>query len=349
MEFLLGSKKEFFEFINSITKKDKIGILTHTDLDGIASGIFLEKILKAKKLNLEKIYFIDLKPNMIKNLIPKLKEKKLTKIFISDLAVDSADLEGFYEAKKEFDIFMIDHHQINKNFKSENVIKTNSGICVASTIYDLGKGLIMEENWKWLACAAIVSDYTFYQKDQFDFVKKDYPDFNLEKPFATSIGKIAEKISYALVYFNAEKVKVYEAILNKNLEFLEEPYKKVKEEIDYWVDNFESGAEYFPNEKIYFYGISPKFGKALITNIISSEKIKGETLISYVKKRGGLIGMSARNQLDKVDMNLLMKKGIKGLKNAIGGGHKKASGATIMEKDFGKFKENVLKELRQGN
>ena len=50
MIFLQGSKKEFFDFIS---KEDKIGILTHNDLDGIASAIFLEEILNIKNLKVD--------------------------------------------------------------------------------------------------------------------------------------------------------------------------------------------------------------------------------------------------------------------------------------------------------
>ena len=46
MKYLLGSKKDFHDFINLISKEDKVGIVTHTDVDGVVSGIFLQKILK---------------------------------------------------------------------------------------------------------------------------------------------------------------------------------------------------------------------------------------------------------------------------------------------------------------
>ena len=44
-----------------------------------------------------------------------------------------------------------------------------------------------------------------------------------------------------------------------------------------------------------------------------------------------------------MNMNLLMKKGVEGLRDASGGGHIPASAARIREDDLGKFKENILK------
>jgi len=69
--------------------------------------------------------------------------------------------------------------------------------------------------------------------------------------------------------------------------------------------------------------------------------------MGYMEQKNGLVKISARNQLDGADMNSLLKKGIAGLENAIAGGHKKASGASIMAKDLGKFKENILGALRK--
>ena len=43
--YLLGSEQVFYDFVDSISEKDKIGIITHIDLDGIASCIFLQKII----------------------------------------------------------------------------------------------------------------------------------------------------------------------------------------------------------------------------------------------------------------------------------------------------------------
>ena len=42
MEYLVGSKEEFFRFVDSINDNDRVAILSHTDLDGLASGILLE-------------------------------------------------------------------------------------------------------------------------------------------------------------------------------------------------------------------------------------------------------------------------------------------------------------------
>ena len=58
MEYIKGSKEEFFAFVDEISKRDKVAILSHTDLDGIASAVFLEEILKEKGIKVKQILFM---------------------------------------------------------------------------------------------------------------------------------------------------------------------------------------------------------------------------------------------------------------------------------------------------
>ncbi len=346
MKFLRGSKKEFFEFVNLINEDDKIGILTHTDLDGIASGIFLKEILKAKGLKVEFIEFMDLKSGMMKEIIPRLRKEKLTKIFMTDLAVDRIDLKGFYEAQKEFDIISIDHHPMEEIPEGRGLIKTESEDCIAWVMYNFGKRIINQDKWRWLVCAGMVAEYSFNKKEHYNFIQKNYSDFGKPSKFNSSIGKITNIISYSLVYFSEDKRKVYDLVQKNNLKELEKHYFEVKKEIDFWVSNFKEKAEYFPEKGIYFYEIKPKFRVSSIIMSMLSAKGHDKVYASILRRDDGTIKISIRNQGGNVDVNLLMQKGCEGLKNATGGGHSKASGAVFMEGDLEKFKENVLKALK---
>lgn len=56
MKFLIGNEKTFNDFMDGICDNDKLGILTHNDLDGIASAVFLEQAIKQSKGKLKKIF-----------------------------------------------------------------------------------------------------------------------------------------------------------------------------------------------------------------------------------------------------------------------------------------------------
>ena len=82
MEFLTGSKQEFLNFLNSIDKEDNVAILTHIDLDGITSGIFLEDILKNREIKLKYLDFLFYGNGLFNKIINKLKKQNISKVFI---------------------------------------------------------------------------------------------------------------------------------------------------------------------------------------------------------------------------------------------------------------------------
>jgi len=99
MKIISGSEEYFFKFLEGLTKKDKIGILCHNDLDGVASAIILNLILKNKKLKPKFIYFMECQGKMFSPVIKKLEKKKINKLLIADLAVDT-DYEGYKQIRK---------------------------------------------------------------------------------------------------------------------------------------------------------------------------------------------------------------------------------------------------------
>ncbi len=344
MEFIIGSKKEFLDFLNAINNRDRVGILTHNDLDGIASAIFLQKILENRGINLEFIDFLTYKKGMFDLAISKIKKKSVNKLFLADLAADSSDLEGFEKLRGEADSFLIDHHPIHHDLKDKkNIIKTNSTDCASITIYNLGINLFDSNEWGWLACAGIIADVSYHNQENLKFIQKIYPKVSKDNIWDSIPGEITKKITSALIYYNKNLKKVYDFILKKDLNAFNKVHQIVDDEIQIYSKRFKKEAEFFPGRDLYFYYVNPELN---ITSILSSivsfeEPDKSFVLASDINKN--FMKISARNQSGKEDMNLLMKRAIKNLENATGGGHSKAAAARIMKKDLGKFKENILR------
>ena len=343
MEYLIGNKETFLTFLNKITKEDKIAILSHDDLDGIASCIFLEKILEKKGLKTEFTKFISIKPEMLKNKSDELKKIGITKIFIADISCESIDKENFQILKKNIDTLLIDHHPISPELEDKTgIIKTESHNCATLLIFELGKELIDVKEWAWLICATMFAEYSYTTKENLDFMKTFYPELT-EENIATSIpGMNARKISNALIYFDKDLKHVYEIILKKDMEELAHAFKIIEDELNKSTEDFSKNKTEFKDKKIYWYEMSPKFNIASIVATITS-KIIPEYSFLIATKDGEYTKISARNQSGNANMNLLMKKGIEGLEDANGGGHTKASAARIKTKDLEKFKENILK------
>jgi len=341
MDFLSGSKKEFLDYLNHIEEKDKIAVITHIDLDGIASAVLISEILKNKKSKIEGINFVEYGKGMFEKSQEEFAEKKINKIFISDINV-SSDYEGFEKLKKNFDVLVIDHHP--SDLMGKNIIRTKSSDCVAFALYELARENVDLSKLEWLVCSTIVSEYSFKDKDNFDFIKQHYPKIIYGEINNSEPGEISKRISSALIYFKGNEKKVYDLILKNDLESFNKYYNIVEKEVRTLIDKFKKEAEFYPKQNLYFYYTHPKYSvTSIITTLLSAEKPeKTFVFVSDINGEPDFYKVSSRNQSGKEDMNLLMKKGIAGLENANGGGHIPAAGARFMKKDFEKFKKNLL-------
>jgi len=344
MEYLIGTKEEFFKFVENIREWEKVAILSHDDLDGLASAIFLEKILKSKEKNVISIKFLKHKKNYLFDEISSLRQLGITKIFICDLAVD-ANLEEFSLFKNTFETFLIDHHPANQELDDKkNIIKTESFDCATYCIYDLGKEILEDEEWGWLVCATMFSEFSYRNEKNFEFMRKFYPDLNLENISTSVPGLNGRKIGNALIYYSNQPEIVYKIVNEKNLSELEDINKILEDEIDYHVENYLTEAKYYPEKKLYIYKLNSKYNiSSPVITIISKYKPEYSFII-YAPDKNSNVKISARNQSIEEDMSELMKKGIQGLNDAVGGGHKAAAGATIKEEDLEKFIENILRD-----
>ena len=342
IEYLIGKEQDFYYFLDGITKKDKVAIISHIDLDGISSAIFFNEILKSKGIKLKDVIFINYGAGMFIKPAEKFKKKKITKIFISDISEES-DYVNFEKLKNEFDVFLIDHHPSELRTK-ENVLKTKSEHCAAWIIYNLAIKLISMEKWKNLVSATMIAEFSHVNEDNFNFLKNNFPDLTKENLMDSEPGKFSIKINSAITYFKGKEKKIFDFILKNKFEKFDKYSKIVSDIITNEVENFKKNAEFYPEKNLCFYYGNPRFSlTSSVTTILSMrEPDKTFIFISDVFGEKDFVKISSRNQSGNVDLNALMKKGIVGLENATAGGHIKASGGKFLKKDLEKFKQNIL-------
>lgn len=342
INYLKGSKQEFLDFVNSIPKNGKVAILSHIDLDGISSAVFLEEILKAKGISIEYLDFLEIKADMVHEVGLKLKSLEITHAFFCDIGIDSIDFEGFKELRQSVEVFLIDHHPMNKSISSwDKVIKTDSQDCCGMTCFFLGERIIDYEEWNWLVCSAIFSDFSYKAEKNLNYIKKIYPRVTYENISSSVPGINSRIIASALIYYKGNEKHVYNLVKERNLEKLREFSQMVEDEIDKLVENFSKGKEYFEKSDIYFYEIKSNFNLASIVCTLVS-KLKPESSFVFMQKFGDFVKFSARNQNSSKDMGKLMKFCVNGLDGASGGGHSPAAAAKIKEKDLEEFKKRLV-------
>lgn len=361
VETTLGEEANFWNFVNNnirkqnTEEKDKIGIITHNDLDGIASGVFLEEILKNSNLETEETKITGIDKKEINQIIENFKEKQINKIFILDIAIESIYPELIENTNEDFQIFLIDHHpkktdekKPQNTIKKSRILKTDSSDCVALTLFRMGikKDLIDEKEWAWLACSAGFSEFSYDKKENLEFIQKYYPDFKKESASTTTPGIIARKIASSLIYYKNQEgtKKVYELVKKKDIEELAEAQREIEDEISRKIDTFFDNAEVYKDKSLYLYKIdSPYRIKSYLSTMIS--KLNPESTFIIYNFQEDKAKISARNQSKNRDVNQLLRESVKNLENAQAGGHKSAAAATIKKDDFEKFKENLLNHL----
>lgn len=344
MKYLVGDKEDFWKFVGAIGPEDKVGILTHTDLDGMASAIFLEEILKAKGIKIVLLDFMGYWKGVSDEATPSLEAKEINKLFVSDMCLESADKEGFERLRKKFDCFLIDHHPITEEISNtKNILKTESSTCAALIIYNLAKEIMDVGAWKLLICATLISEFSYNNPKNLEFIQKNYPRVTLANVRESYPGQEGIKFSSSLTYYASDLRKAYGLIKNQDIKEMEKIHSVIEKEINYWIKKFWKEAEFIPEKNLYFYYFNPKFKlTSTITTIVSLKHPEKIFVLASDGSKQGMMKVSVRNQGGLVDTGALMKKGVGGLKRASGGGHVKASAASFLKKDFEKFKKNIL-------
>lgn len=344
--YVLGSEKVFYDFIDSLSKDDKIGIITHVDLDGLASGIFLQKILEFKGLEPAFMEFFVYRSDILEPLL----ERDFDVLFFTDWNADNFP-DYLDKLRKKVKVLVVDHHPLNEELEDKsNIIKTISGYCSAHALFDLAdkKNLFNTKEWIWLVCSAIIMDYIFNNEENSKFLEECYPGIDKNDIWNSEPGKTGQIIGNSLIYYRDDIKKVYDLVLEKDFDELRKDNDLVEEEISKWVEKFKTDGEYFPEKKLHFYVGGPKYPVAsVIATKLSDEDFKDDTVVfvSDSNTQEGFVKLSARNQTGKINLSKILKKSIEGFEDSSAGGHVKASAGNFPKKYLGEFKKRLLENL----
>ncbi len=343
MKLISGNKKYFFEFLDFIGERDNVAVVSHTDLDGIASAVLITEILKHRGIEAKLFNFVNYGRGMFSRMMKELNQKRINKVYLLDLN-DSSDYEDFETFNKKFDVFLVDHHPSNNSGK--NIIKTETSDCTAFTLYRIGSERVNFDRWKPLVCATMISEMSYTKDQNFKFIRRTYPKITKKDIHDSAPGELSALISSGLIYFKGKEKTVYDLILNDKLEELKKYKDLVEDEIQEYIKRYQKEAEFFPKNGLYFYYGNPRLDISSMVMTLLSMKQKDKTFVfvSDIKNEKDYVKISARNQSGNVDVNTLLKQATKGLRNATAGGNLKASGGKFMKKDLEEFKKNILEQ-----
>lgn len=355
---LLNRFRKFFE---SISKKDRVAVIHHTDPDGVCSGVIVSKLverLRGKKIDLRhnqkgNIHFIT------PQTYSKLKSRKINKVIITDLTVD--DFPGIVKRVEKFaDILILDHHQVYHNLNSKKTVMIKPQMfCdvlpnkypASKLSYDLCSTLVDLSDLDWVAAIGLIGDiatepWAKWIKNVFkrykispnkDFFKTKLGEASILISSAESYDIKNVKLCFALMY----GAKSYRDVLKSKLAKFR---KVIDDELHYYIKNIKK-LSVFEKDFIY-YEVKPKYHSKSPLSTILGLKYPHKSVI-IVDVRQNPVSVSARRKDAKVKINEVLGHALKGIKGASAGGHIVSAGALVPRKDFQKFKIKLFKILKK--
>jgi single-stranded DNA-specific DHH superfamily exonuclease len=343
-------------FFGDIKKQDKIAIVHDADPDGVCSAVILARCIK--KLRNRKPEYVtpfDRESYSISDeQIKKMHKKGINKIIVADFSIDQQPAL-VKKLSKKIDMLVIDHHKVYNNLNCKKVVLVKPQLfckidparyCAAKLSYDLCSRVCDMSDSDWLAAVASIADvatipWTSWIKTVFKKYKikpnKDY--------FKTDLGLIASTIN-SLITIDPRKIsKAFNVLYNAQYpeEVLRSGLYKYKQLIDkelaLWLKKFNKCEHY---NGLYLFTVSPKYNIKSTISTILGLKYPHRTIL-VMSQDNGTAAVSARRGDQRIPVNLLLEKAIKGFSHANAGGHVPAAGTHFLSKDFAVFKKRVIK------
>ncbi len=352
LDILANNLKDFL----SKLKLKKVTLLFHPDADGCSAAVIAGKTLKT--LGIQVNYRIPRggSPKIsFKEGFKILREDKPDLIMILDLGNE------FYEViakmSKKVPIAIIDHHVLHgcENFGRAKLfnphIFINASPPASLISYFLFKKIRSVNNLEWIAAIGVVGDKE--EKLCEDFLKEVYGKYRLTYK---SILKLACLIDAGEAYKDGGYRVSIDTLLEANNphDILKEKLKSAKELHNYrriLEDEIEKMVKKCEREykllegNIMLCEVDSKYHiRGDVANILQ-ERYPDRIIITY-RRRNGKITLSARARYVNANLAETIRKAIAGFKNCRGGGHARAAGAEIQEKDFEVFLKRFISYLK---
>jgi len=337
---------------------EEILIVADSDLDGKMSLGLMKIILE--KLNKKYIEYFRITRENDLDLTKILdgiifNKKTINTIIFLDTPMDDKYLINFSKRHEKIKVIYIDHHKRNvPKFLPNNLVYFdvralfNLEICTTSIVYRIGKTLFGEEFSKYSLLASIgaVGDFMLENDNELlNDLLKNYNSFYNGKYFYVPY------IIYFYLFLISDPYKISKNI-DKALnieEFIKEfDLRKLKNEAIKYYDRLKSAKKIYESEKLLVFKAKKS---SVISTILSSFYPEKIILVLSLKEKlfGRLFkgkyrryNISLRNQSGKYDLGILMREFAKEY-GITGGGHPKAAGGLIYEKDI----ENLIKFLEE--
>ena len=357
------------EYIKNIKASDRVIIFHHNDCDGCCSAAIMGILMKR---------FLGIAPKLMPSDVDEetLDFRTIEKVgrgyqHLIVLDFPAFKISGIPAAEKitgkngGIFVLVLDHHPVhrlsNVTYCNPRVFDAAAYIPVSYLAYQIYKEIIGDADACWIAAAGTLGDYDISRcADLFVELGGSQPELigNLELSGGilyegSLLGKIVKIIDSCRTAGGNAGVELATRFLIKARDYkqlIEGTTPEAKEmlaffersetEIKRLIEDFKLNARRI-GRVVFYEVVSPlKLKSTLATRI---QRYSDSEVIVLAQKSGGIYNISLRRGPDsKVDLNLLINRGISNIPNSRGGGHEGAAGGSIPANFLDTFLENLL-------
>ncbi|PIN98120.1 MAG: hypothetical protein COT90_05730 [Candidatus Diapherotrites archaeon CG10_big_fil_rev_8_21_14_0_10_31_34] len=359
----MNTLKEKFKQLILKNQNKNIGVLHHTDSDGICAGVITAKALERINGKLPMLFHQN--PGQItlqEKTVEKLKRKKIDFLISVDLSLDQ-NPEPVFELEEFSEILILDHHKKYNNLNSKKTLmiksedltgEEGSKYPASKLCFDLFSDLTELNDLDWVAAIGLTGDNAYSEwKDFVDSVldKYDPNRKRLEKNILVKVTELIDSIEVIDSHKITDLVNVFlTAKKPQNLmkQDLLNDLEELENELNKWIELFKENKEVFPEKELVYFEIKPEHSiKSVLINRLS-ETIPNKTLVIVQDFEGEHVYFSARRQDFKVKVNDLLEKCVKGFPDSGAGGHIPAAAGKIPREYLKEFKKKLIENCEKG-
>ncbi len=361
MTFLNNETMVEFAIFVKRCKGKRVALLIDKDLDGISSGVNMFKCLQNVGAIVDESWVIPLKsPTYFNEDVVKLVERLDVEVVITlDLSLDQS-AKHVFEIAERVEFGIVDHHwssgvflqkvnYLNPIFFQKQVEAVHYP--TSKLAFDVSAACSCEPV-EWIAVLGMMADMSV--KEWPELCNKVFDEFGKEKmealrrklDFARMSGLDAVKKIFLLVNSASSPNEILN-LSDSGESLMQDAAVNEKLFLNLRKKMYDKLEKYDDVKLAWFEFKSTKDGMATLLANELSFKFEDYTTV-LVNVAGDKVFMSLRNQAQKVDMNVLIRKSIEGLENANGGGHKPAAGGSVKTSDLQILKENIKENLKKG-
>lgn len=354
--------ERFDRVISELDSKSRVAVIHHTDPDGVCSGVLCAQMIRRVRGSP-----IELRHNQRANeialtaqTVDLLKQKKITHVFITDMAADEGP-DQIKQVERFAKVIILDHHPKMPGVSSQKTIVVKAKdiaqippqhYATAKMVYDLGSRHTDMSDLDWVAAIGVISDNA--TMSWLTFVREVFRRYRLRMPKdikQSALGKISTMLSQAEAYSHTKAREAFKAL------YVAKSYKDIQgselaaiakvvdKEVEDQLSKHRKWCEADPKHDAMIGEVKSKYIiKSHITGELSAMYPK-KTVVCYQKVQGDKVSISAWRKDGKVKMNTLLKRATRRLSGASAGGHDSMAGATIKQKDLETFKRQLIVAL----